>query len=69
MIARDILVCKKVQQEQLYNYQSKQADWVNEQSTKINKVGWVNVPTLMTNIFAAATNRSNIHNKTGGTCH
>jgi hypothetical protein len=60
MIARDILVCKKFQQEQQYNYQSKQADWVNEQSTKIRQVGWVNVPTLMT-FFAAATIRSNIH--------
>jgi len=31
--------------------------------------GRIDVPTLTANIFAAATNRTSIYNKTGGTCH
>jgi len=37
---------------------------VNEQSTKIRQAGWVSVFTLTKNIVAAATNRTNIDNKT-----
>jgi hypothetical protein len=41
-----------------------QAGQANGQSSKGRQVGWVNVPALIANIFAAATNRTNIHNKT-----
>jgi len=37
---------------------------VNEQSTKTRQAGLFNVPALTTNIFAAATSNTNIHNKT-----
>jgi hypothetical protein len=43
---------------------TRQVGMVNEQATKTRQMGWVNVPALTTNIFAASTNRTNIHNKT-----
>ncbi len=36
---------------------------------KTRQEGQNNVNTLTANIFAAATNRTNIHNKTGGARH
>ncbi len=32
----------------------------------VEEVGLVNAPTLIANIFAVPTKRTNIHNKTGG---
>ncbi len=42
-----------------------------KQTGKINKAGMLTIDVLAStaNIFAAATNRTNIHNKTGGMCH
>jgi hypothetical protein len=40
-----------------------------EQNTKTRQVGLVSVPALAAIIFAAATNRTNIPNKTGSTRH
>ncbi len=36
---------------------------------KTRQVGRVNQSALNANIFAPATNRTNIHSKTAGTCH
>jgi hypothetical protein len=44
---------------------TKQPVEVNGQSTKTRQAGLFNVPALTTNIFAAATNNTIIHNKTG----
>jgi hypothetical protein len=46
---------------------TKQIRWagVNGEPEKTRQLGWVNVPVLTTNIFAVATNRTNIHNKKG----
>ncbi len=48
---------------------TKKAGQIIERSTKTRQASWVNVPALTANIFAAATNRTNILNKTGGTLH
>jgi len=44
---------------------TKQEVCVNKQSTKSRLLDWLNVPALTANIFAVATNRTIIHNKTG----
>ncbi len=36
---------------------------------KTRQASLVNVIALFANVFAAATNKTNIHNKTGSTCH
>jgi hypothetical protein len=41
---------------------------MNAQSIKTRQAGQVNVPALAANIFAAATNRTYINNKTGDAC-
>jgi hypothetical protein len=46
-----------------------QAGRVYEQSTKPRQAGQVNVPALTANIFAAVTDRTSIHNITGGVYH
>jgi hypothetical protein len=48
---------------------TRRVDWVNEPSTKIRQAGWVDLPHLSANIFAAGTSKTNIHNKTGSTHH
>jgi hypothetical protein len=46
-----------------------QTSQVNAQPVKTRQAGQVNVPALAANIFAAATNRTYINNKTGNACH
>ncbi len=45
---------------------NKTGRWADEASRQARLI---NVPTLTANIFAAAMNRTNVHNKTGGMCH
>jgi hypothetical protein len=47
---------------------TKQAGQV-KQYAQASQAGWVNYPALTANIFAVATNRTNIHNKMLGTPH
>ena len=53
----------------MHMWQKKQAGLVSLQSTKTGQAWQVNMHALTADIFAAATNRTNIHNKTGGMRH
>jgi hypothetical protein len=46
---------------------TKQAGQVNKQYARTSQAGWVNFLALTANIFALASNRTNIHNNMLGT--
>jgi hypothetical protein len=48
---------------------TRQADKAGWQGRRARQAGSIDVPMLIANIFSAATNRTSIHNKTGGMYH